>query len=299
MSFVPRGIIPAMVTCLTPQYEPDPARQRQVVRHLLEAGVHGIFATGTQGEFYALHDEEKRQIWEVTVEEVQGRIPVYAGTGSVTTRDAIRLTQMAEKVGVDAVSVLTPYFTGLSQLELYAYFADVAGSTSLPVILYTNPARTGNSMGAELVSRLSHIENIAGIKDSSGDLALTAEYLRLSDENFHVLMGRDTLIFSALMIGATGTITATGNVVPKLLVEIYDRYQEQDYEGALAAQQRLAPLRNAFSLGIFSSVVKTAMGMIGLPVGPPLPPAGPLTESAQRELAQVIEDLGFPVNKVG
>lgn len=146
--------------------------------------MHGLFATGSQGEFWAFSAEEKRRIWEVVKEETAGRVPVYAGTAAITTREAIALTQVAESVGVDAVSILTSFFVAPSQQELYEHYATIAEATPLPIVLYTNPVRTGVSLKPETLARLAEIPHIVGIKDSSGDLFLTAEYIKVTPDDF-------------------------------------------------------------------------------------------------------------------
>jgi 4-hydroxy-tetrahydrodipicolinate synthase len=286
------GIIPAMVTPLDEDEALNESALRLLVNHLIEGGVHGLFAIGSQGEFWAFDPKEKRRILEAVVDEAGGRVPVYGGTAAVSTGEAIALTRMAEEVGVDAVSVLTPFFVSPSPQELYEHYAAIAGATSLPIVLYSNPGRTGVRLTPETLARLAQIENIAGIKDSSGDLSLTAEYVRVTPDDFAVLMGRDTLILAGLLYGCAGAIAATANVVPRLVVEIYKRFQADDLTGAQQAQERLSTLRHAFGWGTFPVVIKEAANMIGLAAGPARGPVGPLSEEARDRLAQVLKDLG-------
>jgi 4-hydroxy-tetrahydrodipicolinate synthase len=287
-----KGIIPAMVTPLNDQEELDKAGLRNLANYLIERGVHGLFPVGSQGEFYAFSPEEKRRVWEIVVEEAAGRVPVYAGTGAVTTRQVIELNKIAEEAGVDAVSVLTPFFIHPTEVELYDHFVAIAEATSLPVLLYNNPGRTGLKLSAGLVARLGKHPNIVGIKDSSGDLTLTIEMIRQTSDDFSVLMGRDSLIFAGLQHGIKGAIAATANVAPALVVEIYEAFQEGDLARALAAQERLLPLRIAFGLGTFPVVVKDAMNMIGVPVGPARRPLTSLTGEARDKLREVLKEMG-------
>jgi len=291
--FVARGIIPAMVTPFDDNDRVNEKVLRRLVRYLIEGGVHGIFAIGSQGEFYALDKEEKKKIIETVVDEVNGKVPVYAGTGAITTKEAITLTQIAEKAGADAVSVITPFFISPSQEELYEYYLSIAKSTNLPVLLYNNPGRTGVNLSAELVERLSKIDNIVGIKDSSGNLTLTTEYIRTTPDNFSVLCGRDTLIFATLLSGGKGSIAATANVVPKLVVEIYEAFVNGDIEKARKAQFKLAPLRLAFNLGSFPIVVKEALNLIGINVGSARAPIKSLSEDKKETLKSVLKELGL------
>ncbi len=291
MSFVPKGVIPAMVTPLDDRDRIDKPVLQTLVRYLLDAGVHGLFAVGSQGEFYALTIEEKKRIAELVVRETNGRVPVYIGTGAVTTRESILLTAMAENVGADAVSIMTPFFISPSDDELYEHYVAIAASTRLPVLLYSNPGRTHVNMSTKLVARLSGVDNIVGIKDSSGDLSLTAEYIRNVDPGFSVLMGRDTLIYGALMYGARGAIAATANVAPRLVVEIYEAYVRGDVGQAKKAQAELAPLRLAFSLGSFPAVIKDALGLMGMTVGGPRLPIKSLDSMRKAELRTILERM--------
>jgi len=287
-----KGIIPAMVTPLDDQEELDEAGLRRLVNFLIEGGVHGLFPIGSQGEFYAFSPEEKRRVWEIVVEQAAGRVPVYAGTGAITTRQVIELNRIAEQAGVDAVSVLSPFFISPTEAELYAHYVAIAEATSLPVLLYNNPGRTGVKLSVGLVARLAEHPNIVGIKDSGGDLSLTIEMIRQTGDDFAVLMGRDSLIFAGLMHGIKGAIAATANVVPALVVKIYQAFLEGDLARSLAAQERLLPLRLAFELGTFPVVIKDAMNMIGVQVGPPRRPLQSLRGDAMDKLRDVLEQVG-------
>jgi 4-hydroxy-tetrahydrodipicolinate synthase len=288
-----KGIIPAMVTPLDENQELDEPGLRQLVNYLIDGGVHGLFAVGSQGEFYALTPEEKKRVWEITAEETAGRVPVYAGTGAITTRQVIELNKIAEDAGADAVSIITPMFISPTQDELYEHYVAVADATSLPVILYNNPGRTGLDLSAGLVSRLAGHPNVVGIKDSSGDLSLTNEYVRLTGDDFHVLMGRDSLIFAALLMGVKGAIAATANVAPSLVAEIYEAVVAGDLERGLAAQNGLTPLRMAFGLATFPVVVKDAMEMIGLSAGPCRAPVRSITGENREKLRSVLEGMAL------
>lgn len=287
----PYGIIPALVTPLTKEDRLNENALRRLTNYTIQAGVHGVFPTGSQGEFWAFSAEEKKRVWEVVVDETNGRVPVYAGTAAVTTREAVDLTQLAEQVGVDAVSVLTPFFINPNEEELYEHYRVIAASTRLPVLLYTNPDRTMVKISAGLLSRLAKIENIVGIKDSSGDITLSTDYIRSTPQDFAILMGRDTLIFTGLLSGAKGAIAATGNVVPALVVQIYECFKAGDLAGSRHAQEALAPLRMAFTWGTFPVVIKEALDLIGLEGGPSRAPVGPMTPAQRERLANLLKEL--------
>ena len=291
----PYGILPAVVTPLTPEGKFNEKAMRKLINHLIDGGVHGLFITGTTGEFYGFTAEEKREIFEVTLDETKARVPVYAGTNGITTRESIILTQLAEDCGIDAVSILTPMFITPSQEQLIEHYKTIAASTSLPVLLYNNPAKTGVNLAAPTVAKLAEVSNIVSIKDSSGDLTLTAEYIRLTRgcDDFNVLMGRDTLIYGALCYGAAGSIASCANVAPRLCADIYDKYMAGDLVGSLEAQFTLAPLRIAFTIGTFPAVIKESLALQGIDVGPCLGPVGPMTSEEREKLRQVLVGMGL------
>ena len=293
MSLEIKGIIPAMVTPMDQQGRINESALRKLTNYLIEGGVHGLFPVGSQGEFYALTPEEKKRVIEVVVDETRGRVPVYAGTGAITTQETIALTKMAESAGAQAVSVLTPYFISPNDQELLEHYTAVANATNLPVLLYNNPGRTGCKISASLVEKAAKVDNIVGIKDSSGDMTLTAEFIRRTPEGFAVLAGRDTLIYGTLCYGGKGSITATANVAPKLVSEIYDAFVAGDLKRSLEAQYSLAPLRLAFDLGTFPVVIKEALNMIGIEAGIARAPVGGMSEDKKKELRQVLVGMGL------
>ncbi len=287
------GIIPAVITPMTEDEELDEKGMEVLIAHLIAAGVDGIFTVGTAGEFWALSIEEKQRIYECTVACAKGKVPVYLGTGANTTREAVRLAELAQRAGADCLSVLTPTFIAPSDEELFRHYRSIARAVELPVLLYTNPDRTGVKVSADLAQRLAEeVENIAGIKDSSGDLSLTAEYLRRSPDSFHVLMGRDTLIYAGLAQGAAGAIAASANIAPELSVGIFENFVWGDMNKALDFQQRLAPLRQAFGLGTFPAMLKAGAELLGLPGGPPRAPVGRLSAAQRQQLRDALVQMG-------
>src|SRR6266481_3595662 len=238
------GIIPPVATPMQANEDLDLPRLKWFLDHLIGEGVHGVFVLGTNSEFYALDDREKQEVIATAVAHVRRRVPVYAGTGAESTREAVRLTKMAEREGADGVSVITPYFVSPSQQEIFDHYRRIAESTSLPVILYNNPSTCGGiKIDIDTVARLAQIPNILGIKDSSGDLQNTNEYVRVVPDRFSVMQGRDTLIYPSLLFGARGAVPASANVAPALCAEIYEAYTRGDHRAAKAAQLRLNPIR--------------------------------------------------------
>ena len=292
MGFTPKGIIPPVITPLTKDGKFNEPMMRKVVNHLIDKGVHGLFPLGTTGEFYAFDHGEYRYILDVVVDETKGRVPVYAGATHITTRETVAQAKIAAEAGVDAISVLTTMFVSQTQEEVYQFYKTVAENTELPIIIYNNKPKTNVTVAPATAARLAEIDNIVGIKDSTGDFTNTCEYLRLSKGmDFHVLMGRDTLIFAALCCGAAGAIASCANVAPRLTADIYDKFQAGDMQGALEAQFKLAPLRLACNMGTFPEVIKEGMMMEGLDVGKCLEPIQELLPEEKEKLRKVLQEM--------
>lgn len=290
--FRPYGVIPAMVTPLDRDGELLEQGLRDVLDWVIAGGVHGVFVLGSSGEIYGLHDDQKRRVVEITVEHVAGRVPVYAGASEITTRDCIRTARMVAEVGgVSALSVLTPYFLTPTQPELVAHYRAIADATDLPVILYNNPGKTHVNLTLPTVVQLADVENIVGIKDTSGSLALTADYITETPDDFAVLVGSDPLIFAGLCHGADGAIASTGNIVPAVVAGIYDAYRAGDTARALDLQQRLVPLRRIVDRATFPVVLKEGLRAAGIEAGWCFAPARDLGDADRAELAEVVADL--------
>lgn len=287
-----KGVIPPIVTPLTENYKLNEKALRKMINHLINNGIHGLFPAGTTGEFYGLTNEEYKELLEITLDEAKGRVPVYGGVNHITTRGAIKLAEIAQDVGVDALSILTPMFISPTQEDVYRHYKNIAESTDLPIILYNNKPKTGVDIKPNTVRRLADIKNIVAVKDSTGDMTNTEEYLRLTrDKNFSVLIGRDTMIYAGLCHGATGAIASCSNVAPRIAADIYDKFVLGDIEGSLEAQYKLAPLRIAFNLGTFPAVIKEGLKLQGIDVGPCYEPVGSLSVEEREELKKLLISL--------
>ena len=288
------GIIPPVATPMQANEDLDLPRLKWFLDELIAAGVHGVFVLGTNSEFYALDEREKQEVIATAVAHVNKRVPVFAGTGAETTREVVRLTKMAQREGADGVSVITPYFISPSQQEIYDHYRRIAENTSLPVVLYNNPATCGGvKIDVDTVARLAEIPNILGIKDSSGDLQNTNEYVRVVPDRFAVMQGRDTLIYQSLTFGARGAVPASGNVAPALLVEIYEAFQRGDLEASRRTQLRLNPVRLTLTLGTAPGGVKAALALLGKSLGPSRAPVGPLSPDKQEKMRAALRQAGL------
>ncbi|MBE6905185.1 MAG: 4-hydroxy-tetrahydrodipicolinate synthase [Ruminococcaceae bacterium] len=285
------GIIAAMATPMFEDGSINEAELRNQVNRQIAAGVTGIFCLGTNGEAYILNKEEKIRVMQLFVEEAAGRVPVYAGTGCVGTKDTVELSQKAQELGVGALSVISPYFAAINQQELYEHYASVAQSVDLPIVLYNMPARTGNHLDYKTVSRLAqNFRNIAGIKDSSGNFDNILRYIESTDsESFSVLSGNDSLILWTLMAGGKGGITAVANILPEIMVSIYRYWEAGDFENAKKAQDSIRPIRDCFRFGNPNSIVKRAANLIGQPIGPCRKPFGIVSKEADDAITETLK----------
>lgn len=287
------GVVPPIVTPVDEEDRVDEEGLRRVVEHVIAGGVHGILVLGTNGEFFGLGEDEQRRAVSVAIDQTRDRIPVYMGIGGITTKSCIQSARIAEELKAQAITVLPPMFLTLTEDEMYRHFAAIAESTKLPMLLYNSPERVGNNISAALLERLADIPNIVGIKDSSGDFSLTAEYIRRTrGKGFQVMVGRDMMILASLVYGAVGCVASTANIVPKLVVDIYSKFRSGDLEGALEAQYKLNPLRLAYNLGSFPVVSKDAMNLLGLQVGNSIKPLAGCTEQNLEKLKRIMEESG-------
>jgi 4-hydroxy-tetrahydrodipicolinate synthase len=283
-----QGIVPALVTPFTDTHQVDEAALRALIENLIGHGVHGLFVLGTNGEFFTLGQHEKLNIARITVEAAAGRVPVIAGTGAFATHEVIDMNSRMAERGVDALSVITPFFNAISQKELITHYTTIADASALPIMMYNIPAKTGMSIGMGAVATLSQHPRIKGIKDSAGNFDSLVQMMQYRSEDFAVFAGTDSLIYWNLLAGGDGAVAATANAVPGVVMDIWNRFRAGDLEGARAAQERLRPLRDAFAMGTMPVVLKKAADLLNVRVGPCRPPVAPLDEAAVHTLERLL-----------
>lgn len=287
--FKPEGLITPVVTALNEKEEFNVEMYTQFIDHLIDAGVSGIFPLGTNGEFYAFSQEEKLEIIKAAVSAVHGRVPVYAGTGCVTTKETIEFSNKVKDLGVDCLSIITPYFVKASQNDIFEHYKAIAEQVDMPILLYNIPARTGNAIDYTTLQKLSVYENIIGIKDSSGNFDNSLKYIENTDARLSVLAGSDSIILWTLMAGGTGAISGCSNVFPELMVSIYKYWKQGDIAKANEAQKKIRPFRNVMQMGNPNSVVKLAVNMRGYNVGPARQPSNCADSKIKAALEEVFK----------
>jgi 4-hydroxy-tetrahydrodipicolinate synthase len=283
-----RGVLTALATPFTGNGDVDTARLRALVDRSIDAGVHGVVACGSTGEFTALTGDERRLVVETVVDQVARRVPVIAQTGATSTAEAIRLSRHAQAVGADVVMAVAPYYEPLSVEETLTYLRAVAGSVDIPVMLYNLPVATGVDLSPDTVGALAReVENIRYIKNTTVDMAQSAELIHNHGDVISTFVGWDSLILSALAEGAAGVMAGTANVVPAELVAVYDAVNAGDLEGARRAWAQIYPLIDAIMNEPFIAAVKAGMAAVGFPVGAPRAPVAELDPAAAARIAQL------------
>lgn len=291
-----KGIIPPIVTPIDEKERVVESALREHIDFMIEGGISGILAFGSNGEFYMQEEDEQREILSIILDQVNGRIPVYMGIGAIRTSKCVRLAEMGVSMGARGVSVLQPMFLRPSEDELYSHFAAIADAIpEVPMLLYNNPGRTGYGISQKIVERLAHEkENVIGMKDSSGDLTQTEEFIRRNrDVGFRVMCGKDTLVYSALSVGAVGAVCSTANFLPSLVCSIYDKFTSGDLKGSLEAQFVLNPIRLKMDESSFPVATKDYCNLLGRNIGSPYLPSKCSTDKQIEGLKATLRKYGY------
>ena len=289
-----KGVVVPIITPIDADERIDEAAFRRQIDYVIGGGMHGVLVFGSNGEFYQVEEDEMERGLKIALDQAAGRVPVYFGIGAINTKKCVRLAKMAAANGAAAVSILQPMFLKLTETELFGHFKAIAEAIpDTPVLLYNNPGRVGYSMSADLICRLAHeVANIVGIKDTSGDMTLTQEFIRRNtDVDFKVFGGKDTLLYVSLCAGAVGGVCTAGNFMPELIGAVYERFMASDLRGSLEAQYRLNPVRLSMDGASFPVAAKDMAKLRGLDAGKPylpnLPtPEGPVLEKIKAAMRE-------------
>jgi 4-hydroxy-tetrahydrodipicolinate synthase len=293
--YKPEGILPALVTPFTDDGKTvDEERLRVLVNHCLELGVHGVVPCGTTGEFVNLSTEEKKQVIKIVVDEVNGKVPVVAGTGASGTREALEMTKYAKDAGATAALIVTPYYMKPADRGIYEHYNTIASEVDLPIILYNIPQCTGLPLPWQMVEDLAQIPNIVGVKDSSGQLSFILAVLEKVRDKINVLCGHDEVVVAALAAGCSGAILASANVIPDVWIQIYNHVKNGELQKARELQYKVQKIARIIA-GSGAVGTKAALNMMKIKVGPvrmPLSVGGELTYESREELRLDLEKIG-------
>lgn len=287
-----KGVVVPILTPIDAEERIHEKKLREQVDYVIEGGVLGILAFGSNGEFYVIEEDEMERGLKIMVDQAAGRVPVYFGIGAISTKKCVRLAKMAEANGAAGISILQPMFLKPTEAELYLHFKTIAEAVpELPVLLYNNPGRVGYTMSGNLVERLAHeVENIVGMKDTSGDITQTAEFIRRTrDVDFKVFGGKDTLLYASMCHGAVGGVCTAANFMPELITDVYNKYVAGDLKGSLEAQFKLNPVRLSMDGASFPVAAKDMANLRGREIGVPYTPnlatpEGPVLDKIRAEM---------------
>lgn len=282
-------VLTAMVTPFNQNGAVDFDKTDRLIDYLISHGSDALVVGGTTGESPTLSTDEKVNLFQRTVEHVNGRIPVIAGTGSNNTQASIELTKQAEAFGVSAVMLVVPYYNKPTQEGLYQHFKTIAASTTLPVMLYNIPGRSVVNLEPETVVRLSKIPNIVSIKDASGDLDAMAEIITETADDFSVYSGEDGLTLPSIAIGANGIVSVSAHVLGEDMQRMIEAFRSGDVVFASRIHRKLLPKMQAIFSSPSPSPVKAALNQRGIDVGGVRQPLLPLTDEETAELLHVLD----------
>ena len=271
----------------------DEEKLRELVEFQIANGTDGIVPCGTTGEASTLDYDEHDRVIEIVVQQTNKRVPVIAGTGSNSTREAIEMTAHARKLGADGALLVTPYYNKPSQEGLYRHYRAVAEAVALPQILYNVPGRTGVNLLPETVARLADISNIVAIKEATGSLQQASEVLALCGDKLDVLSGDDFITFPMMACGAKGVISVLANIMPKEVASLVDAFRDGKMEEARQLHLRLLRISNAMFIETNPVPVKTAVALMGKATDEVRLPLAPMSEANRTKLAGIMKEYGL------
>lgn len=265
----------------------------ELIEWHIEQGTDAIIVCGTTGEASTMTDDEQKETIKYTVEKVNKRIPVIAGTGSNCTAHAIEMSKYAEKVGADGLLVITPYYNKSTQKGLIAHFTAIANEVNIPIIVYNVPGRTGVNILPSTLAELAKHPNIKGVKEASGNISQVAEIARLVPDNFYIYSGNDDMVVPLMSLKGDGVISVVANIAPKDTHDMVQKFIDGDIKGACELQLKMKPLIDALFIEVNPIPVKTAMNLMGFDMGNLRLPLVDMSDSNLEILKNRMKDYGL------
>lgn len=286
------GVLTALAVPFDHEEEIDVPVLRQVIDRSVDNGVHGIVAGGSTGEFATMTRDERLKLVEEVTTHVNGRVPVIAQTGAVTTSEAIRHSQAAQRAGADVLMLVTPYYEALSLQETVTYLREVAENVELPIMLYNIPGATGVNLDPDTIGGLAdEFEHVKYVKDSGADYEQALQLIHHHGDRIGTIIGWDVYIYSALVEGAAGVMAGAANVVPAEIVAVYDAISAGDLARARDLWKALYPIIDEMISGDFIPAVKAGLEIQGVPAGVPRRPMAPLSDQAREDFRAHLKNL--------
>ena len=288
-------LLTAMVTPFNADGSVNYEKATDLAEWLINNGSDGLVVAGSTGEAATMSAEEKLELFRVVVNRINKRVPVIAGTGSNNTADSIKMTKMAEAMGVDGVLIVGPYYNKPTQEGFYQHFAAVAQSTALPIIVYNVPGRTASNIAPATVARLAEdFENIVAIKEAAGNVAQVAELYTVLPEDFTIYSGDDGLILPFMSVGATGLISVLSNIGGGILQDVMQAYEDGRVKEAAKLNAQMVPLANAMFIETNPIPVKAAVTLVtGIDAGQPRLPLTPMEAANKAKMTAVLQEYGL------
>ena len=288
-------LLTAMVTPFNADGSVNYEKAADLAEWLINNGSDGLVVAGSTGEAATMSAEEKPELFRVVVNRINKRVPVIAGTGSNNTADSVKMTKMAEAMGVDGALIVGPYYNKPTQEGFYQHFAAVAQSTGLPIIVYNVPGRTASNISPAIVARLAaDFENIVAIKEAAGNVAQVAELYSVLPEEFTIYSGDDGLILPFMSVGATGLISVLSNIGGGILQDVMQAYEDGRVREAAKLNARMVPLANAMFIETNPIPVKAAVTLVtGIDAGQPRLPLTPMEPANKAKMVAVLQEYGL------
>lgn len=288
-------LLTAMVTPFNADGSVNYEKAADLAEWLINNGSDGLVVAGSTGEAATMSAEEKLELFRVVVNRINKRVPVIAGTGSNNTADSVKMTKMAEAMGVDGALIVGPYYNKPTQEGFYQHFAAVAQSTGLPIIVYNVPGRTASNISPAIVARLAaDFENIVAIKEAAGNVAQVAELYSVLPEEFTIYSGDDGLILPFMSVGATGLISVLSNIGGDILQDVMQAYEDGRVREAAKLNARMVPLANAMFIETNPIPVKAAVTLVtGIDAGQPRLPLTPMEPANKAKMVAVLQEYGL------
>jgi 4-hydroxy-tetrahydrodipicolinate synthase len=288
-----RGTFTVLITPFTADGSAvDVPALKRLVNWQIEQGIHGLIPLGSTGEFLSMTPDERRQVIEVCVAEARGRVPVLIGTGAEWTRDAVALAREAETMGADGVMVIPPFYSSPTEDELFEHYRRIGEAISLPIMIYNNPATANVDLLPKTVARLSEIDNVLYIKESTLEVTRVRDIVELCGDRMTVFAG--ILGYESFWLGAQGWVAVCSNLIPQESARLFELVADHsDRDGALALYRRILPIVRWVGGHRYVAASKAGLAMMGLPVGDPRAPRLPMPQSDVAELRAVLAAHGL------
>ncbi|QWG84276.1 4-hydroxy-tetrahydrodipicolinate synthase [Bacillus mycoides] len=288
-----KGAFPVLITPMDEFQEIDWKGVKQNVNYFIEQKVAGIIINGSTGEFVSLSKEERFNMVETVLKEVDGRIPVIVGTAAETTKETIEYTKHAEAHGADCALIINSYYCKPKEDEIYFHFKEISNAVNIPIMLYNNPFTSGVDMSTELMLRIGkECENVTHIKESSGDIRKARDLVRQGEGAFQVFCGSEDLVMESYLVGASGWVSVAGNIVPGLVTKMYEHFQNGELEKAWEMNDAILPLCDFLEgSGKYVQIVKRSMELHGQVGGPSRYPRLGLTEEEDQKLQTILSEI--------